>query len=224
MTPPLPILPGAVAVASLAALAVLSGLAAKVGGQCHLRHGTGAVLGRARHGRHRRSRRAFWGDCLEFGRRWARQTTERTRSAHHDRFSGASKFGVVVRLLDHDSVRKASLGLEIPVIILTGDISTHALQAIADQKCRQLNKPVQLAELTQALPPRASRPAMRGEPTARAAAAAGAAAVIFVVDDDHQIREALRELLEADGRIVEDFGDCDSFPKAYRAGQGIVCW
>jgi two-component system CheB/CheR fusion protein len=118
---------------------------------------------------------------------------------------------------------QTQLGVEIPVIILTGDISTHALQAIADQKCRQMNKPVQLAELTQAIQallPRANQPPRLGEPMAKATAEPGTAAVIFIVDDDDQIREALRELLEADGRVVEDFSDCDSFLKAYRVGQG----
>jgi two-component system CheB/CheR fusion protein len=43
--------------------------------------------------------------------------------------------------------------------------------------------------------------------------------VIFIVDDDDQIRAALRDLLEADGRIVEDFADCDAFLRALRHGQ-----
>jgi two-component system CheB/CheR fusion protein len=117
---------------------------------------------------------------------------------------------------------QAQAGLEIPVIILTGDISTAALQAIANQECRQLNKPVKIAELTQAIQqllPRVKPAPKLDSPTGGTSAEPGAAPVIFIVDDDHKIRKALRDLLEADGRIVEDFGDCDAFLKAYRPGQ-----
>jgi len=118
---------------------------------------------------------------------------------------------------------QTQLGNETPVIILTGDISTLALQAIADQKCRQFNKPVQLLELNQAIQtllPRADPAVIPGGPTAKIPAESGPTAIVFIVDDDHGIRTFLRELLEADGRTVEDFADCDSFLKAYRAGQG----
>jgi two-component system CheB/CheR fusion protein len=43
--------------------------------------------------------------------------------------------------------------------------------------------------------------------------------VIFVVDDDNNVREALRSLLETDGRTVEDFDSCESFLEAYRPGR-----
>ena len=39
----------------------------------------------------------------------------------------------------------------IPVIILTGDISTRTLRDIALQDCVQLNKPVKLPELTRTI-------------------------------------------------------------------------
>jgi two-component system CheB/CheR fusion protein len=117
---------------------------------------------------------------------------------------------------------QAQIGFEIPVIILTGDISTDALQAIASQHCRQLNKPVRVAELTQAIQqllPRAGQDPKLVGIQGGTSAEPGAAPVIFIVDDDHTIREALRDLLEADGRIVQDFADCDTFLKAYRHGQ-----
>ena len=43
------------------------------------------------------------------------------------------------------------LHVELPVIILTGDISTDALRHIAAEKCLQLNKPVIVEELTKAI-------------------------------------------------------------------------
>jgi two-component system CheB/CheR fusion protein len=117
---------------------------------------------------------------------------------------------------------QARLGVETPIIILTGDISTRALKAITDEGCTQLNKPVQLHELNQAiqrlLPPAKAASTSMG-PGGEAARDRGDGPVIFIVDDDHQIRAALRDLLEADGRIVEAFADCDAFLKAYRHGQ-----
>jgi two-component system CheB/CheR fusion protein len=120
---------------------------------------------------------------------------------------------------------QAKLGVKVPAIILTGDISTRALKVIADEGYTQLNKPVQLHELNQAiqrlLPPAkaASTPdgldGLDGEDVRDG----GDGPVIFIVDDDHQLRAALRDLLEADGRIVEDFADCEAFLRAVRPGQ-----
>jgi two-component system CheB/CheR fusion protein len=46
---------------------------------------------------------------------------------------------------------RAQLRCRIPVIVLTGDISTSTLRDIARHDCVQLNKPVRLNELTQAV-------------------------------------------------------------------------
>ena len=43
---------------------------------------------------------------------------------------------------------REQLRRQIPVIILTGDISTGTLDAISRQDCVQLNKPVKLPELS----------------------------------------------------------------------------
>ena len=67
---------------------------------------------------------------------------------------------------------------DIPVIILTGDISTGTLREIADGHCFHLNKPVKAAELAQAIQlllpaprmaaqPRAVRPARATDPLGR---------------------------------------------------------
>ena len=42
---------------------------------------------------------------------------------------------------------------------------------------------------------------------------------IFVVDDDSSVREALRDLLKADGRIVETFDSCEAFLEIYHPGR-----
>jgi two-component system, chemotaxis family, CheB/CheR fusion protein len=109
---------------------------------------------------------------------------------------------------------------DIPVIILTGDISTKTLRAIAGADCAQLNKPVKLEEVTQAiqraLAPKTQRP--RAHPPVETVAAP-APPVIFVVDDDNHIRAALRSVLEDDGRTVEDFASCEDFLEAFHPGQ-----
>jgi len=124
------------------------------------------------------------------------------------------------------SVRLRELiGRQVPVIILTGDISTDVLRNVAGHDCIQLNKPVKVTELSrviqQLLPisqaagtahaPRPAQPADSTEPH-----------VIFVVDDDGQIRETMRAALEQGGRAVETYPTGESFLEAYRPVQRAV--
>jgi two-component system CheB/CheR fusion protein len=111
---------------------------------------------------------------------------------------------------------------QIPVIILTGDISTGTLRDIALQDCIQLNKPVKLKELTQII--QRLLPMSGSVAPSRAAPAAIAAngrepPIIYVVDDDNHICEALRNVLEDEGRTVEDYGTCEAFLESYRQGR-----
>jgi two-component system CheB/CheR fusion protein len=109
----------------------------------------------------------------------------------------------------------------IPVIILTGDISTTTLREIAVQGCVQVNKPVRMKDLTKVIQRLLAQTQSGGhshaapvvEPTS-----APASPMIFVVDDDAQIRQALRSVLEDDGRIVETFGSSEAFLEAYHPG------
>ncbi len=121
------------------------------------------------------------------------------------------------------------LDREIPVVVLTGDISTGTLRDIALQNCMKLYKPVRLKDLTEviqrllatppsAAPLRASQPAV-APPHAVVPAGNGDRPVIFVVDDDSHVREAIRSVLEGDGRIVEDYATCEAFLEAYRPGR-----
>lgn len=111
---------------------------------------------------------------------------------------------------------------QIPVIILTGDISTGTLKAIAQQDCVHINKPVTLGDLTQViqrlLPSSPAigrtRVALSGAPTT-----ARSPPVIFVVDDDGNVRDDIRSVLEDDGQTVEDFPDCEAFLEAYLPGR-----
>ncbi|MCK9361784.1 response regulator [Patescibacteria group bacterium] len=54
------------------------------------------------------------------------------------------------------------------------------------------------------------------------AAIGGLAPIIFVVDDDTNVRDAIRSVLEDEGWTAEDFGTCESFLESYRAG-GEAC-
>jgi two-component system CheB/CheR fusion protein len=117
---------------------------------------------------------------------------------------------------------RAQLHRRIPVIVLTGDISTSTRRDIARHDCVQLNKPVRLKELTHAvqclLP--ASRSATHFPPTLHATEEHNNhGQVIFVIDDDNHIREGIRKVLEADGRTVEDFATCEAFLEAYHPGR-----
>jgi two-component system CheB/CheR fusion protein len=130
---------------------------------------------------------------------------------------GMDGLQVVARL--REKLRRA-----VPVIILTGDISTQTLRDIAVQKCVHLNKPASLRQLTSVmrhllLPKAGTVNASASRPTEVTAASP----VIFIVDDDIHVREAIRSTLEEDGRRVEDYEDGEAFLAAYRPGhQGCL--
>ena len=109
---------------------------------------------------------------------------------------------------------------EIPVIILTADISIAALRNISAYDCVQLNKPVKLSELRQAisslLP---SAPQAVHAPHPPGAAGVSKKPVIFIIDDDANVREAFRSVLEEEGLVVEDYATGEAFLKAYRPGR-----
>jgi two-component system CheB/CheR fusion protein len=116
---------------------------------------------------------------------------------------------------------REELSRQIPFIILTGDISTEALRNIALHDCVQFNKPVKLRELTRAIEKLlAKAPAAPEAQPVRPVEASIASdrAKIFVVDDDDRVREAIRAVLEDDGRAVESYVSCEAFLEAYRPG------
>jgi len=116
---------------------------------------------------------------------------------------------------------REKLQRDVPVIILTGDISTSTLRDIAQQKYLQLNKPIKLKELMHAiqglLPERHKAQiavADRVEP-----ASVPGTPVVYVVDDDSNIRDGIRAIFEAEGIAVEDYPIAEEFLKAYRPGR-----
>lgn len=109
---------------------------------------------------------------------------------------------------------RETFGHAIPVIILTGDISTTTLRDIARQNFVQISKPVKVAELTEVVR-RLLPPAGPG----RASPDAPAAPVIFVIDDDDGVRSAVRSVFEQDGMTVEDYASCEAFLEAFGSGR-----
>jgi len=132
---------------------------------------------------------------------------------------------------------RARLQRDIPVIILTGDISTATLRDIALQHCLHLNKPVRLKELTEAIqrllarsPEAVGAPIPvsvqapipgSGQPPGEAPAKTPLP-VVHVVDDDGDVREALRSVLEDAGLTVQAYPSGEAFLAAYRPG-GEAC-
>jgi two-component system CheB/CheR fusion protein len=111
------------------------------------------------------------------------------------------------------------VGLRIPFVILTGDISTQALRDIALHDCLQLNKPVKLRELIQSIDKLIAKPLVAAAPPAPRppdAAAPKVASKVYVVDDDDQVRGALSVVLEDEGRVVEAFASCEAFLESFR--------
>jgi len=114
------------------------------------------------------------------------------------------------------------LGRRIPSIILTGDISTETLRDIALHDCVHLNKPVKLGELTRAIEKLLSKlpdpHVVLPHHTAEALSVSGGTRII-VVDDDDLVREAIRAVLEDDGRVVETYLSCEAFLEAFDPGK-----
>jgi two-component system CheB/CheR fusion protein len=110
---------------------------------------------------------------------------------------------------------------EIPAIILTGDISTDAFREIARQGYTHLNKPVKAQELTRFVQQLLARPRPAPHASTRQPAESDGGArpeTVFVVDDDSSLREAMRELLQAEGRRVEIYASGEAFFAAYHPG------
>ena len=117
---------------------------------------------------------------------------------------------------------RQELDRQIPFIILTGDISTETMRDIALHDCVHLNKPVKLGDLTRAIEKLLAKPAdpqvLPPRHSVEALSASGGARII-VIDDDDQVREAIRTVLEDDGRVVESYASSEAFLDAFDPGK-----
>ena len=117
---------------------------------------------------------------------------------------------------------RQELDRRIPFIILTGDISTDTLRDIALHDCVYLHKPVTLNDLTRAIDKllaKPSEPLILPPHHTHEGPSASRGAAIIVVDDDDLVREAIRTVLEDDGRVVESYASCEAFLKAFDPGK-----
>src|SRR6202030_4838101 len=116
---------------------------------------------------------------------------------------------------------RETLGHEIPDIILTGAISTDTLREIAQGGHLHLNKPVKAKELMDLIWRCLAQPPPAAEASTRQPAPAGGMRLptVFVVDDDRAVRDAMRDLLQQDGRMVELYASSEAFLEAYRPGR-----
>ena len=114
---------------------------------------------------------------------------------------------------------RETLGYALPAVILTGDISTDTLREIAQGGHLHLYKPVKSRELLNLiqLTLANARPTVQLGNRPLAETPDGAPPpTMFVVDDDRTVREAMRDLLEEDGRAVEVYASSEAFLEAYR--------
>ncbi|MDJ0450894.1 chemotaxis protein CheB [Methylocystis sp. JR02] len=126
--------------------------------------------------------------------------------------------------LDAAGTLRKRLQRQIPVIILTGDISTSALHKIAIGDCVQLNKPVKSAQLMRVAERLLAQSGFAASPPTPVPntgedTKGRELGVIAVVDDDKRVRETLREVLEDDGRVVKEFDACEEFLETYHPGR-----
>ena len=105
----------------------------------------------------------------------------------------------------------------VPVVILTGDISTETLRRITGYDCQRFNKPINAKALVEVI--QALLPEPRDGGSTPPAPESAQAPVVFVVDDDDGVRAAIRSVLEDDGRTVQTYATGEAFLEAYRPGR-----
>ena len=118
---------------------------------------------------------------------------------------------------------RATLDKALPVLIVTGDIATDTLRAIAAAGCIQLNKPIKADDLTRRVRAQLAAPRQKPEPSQKhplvAPVAGELESTVFLVDDDEALSEAMCELFARRGRKVEAFASGEAFLEAYRPGR-----
>jgi two-component system CheB/CheR fusion protein len=125
--------------------------------------------------------------------------------------------------LDVASRLRETFDSALPVLIVTGDISTGTLRAIAGANCVQLNKPIKADALTRLVRSQLALPRQKPERSPKQqpveSVAEEFAPTVFLIDDDDALRDTMRDLIEQEGRLVEAFSSGEAFLKAYRPGR-----
>jgi two-component system CheB/CheR fusion protein len=119
-----------------------------------------------------------------------------------------------LEIIDH--IRETR-GASLPAVVLTGDISTTLLGEIESRHCAQLSKPVKSKDLAQVIR-KLLETAPAPSKVQQDAAARPGLLPISIVDDDGQVREAMRSVLEGNGWAVHEFASAEAFLAAYHPG------
>lgn len=112
---------------------------------------------------------------------------------------------------------RSRLGAQIPVLILSGDKSVGALEAVEAKGHPVIYKPVRAADLLAAVETlvRTTKPGWvdRGTPsrTLGLPSRTGGQAAVAVIDDDPGVREAIRMALETQGTSVATYASAETF-------------
>lgn len=109
---------------------------------------------------------------------------------------------------------RTRLDRDIPVIILSGDISTSTLREIADAGHHRLSKPVEPSALLD-LVDQLSSPRQE---QASSADLQSETSVVYVVDDDPMVLDAMRAILAHSGATVLTYSSGEDFFANYRSG------
>lgn len=97
---------------------------------------------------------------------------------------------------------RVHLNRKVPVIIITGDISSQTLRLIANQDCLQINKPMKMASLLEAIQRLLDVPKEIG---------ATARPTIHVIDDDLNIRTEMSSVFKTADMNVVTYPDAEQF-------------
>jgi two-component system CheB/CheR fusion protein len=117
------------------------------------------------------------------------------------------------------------LGGDLPALLLTGDISTETLREIALQGYLHRTKPINADDLTHIVQQLLAKPRIASQASAgRQSKLTGIQPeTVFVVDDDKSVLEAIRTMLEAEGKRVEIYNSGEEFFASYRpVDQGCI--
>jgi two-component system, chemotaxis family, CheB/CheR fusion protein len=106
---------------------------------------------------------------------------------------------------------RSMLGGALPVIILTGDISSETLRMIAQANATPLNKPVSTADLSAAIQRRLVPPVPDAAVEPQAESVPPPGSLVYVIDDDAAIRENLGAMLVEAGLAAKVYASCEAF-------------
>ncbi len=117
---------------------------------------------------------------------------------------------------------RVTSGPSIPIVILTGDISSTTLQEVTEQNCILLNKPVKLDELSKIIDQLVRTGGAELPPSHPASAKiAGDSRIetVLIVDDDDAVRESIGAVIAENGGNPIGFASGEAFLKDYRPGR-----